>query len=52
MGMALQIAAFFASVSVVVLVAALIPSLLEVRKQLANAAPALAELKTDVKRVV
>ena len=52
MGMALQIALFLASVSVVVLVAVLIPALLGLRKQFANAARELAELKTDVKLLV
>ena len=49
MGMALQIALFLASVSVVVLVAVLIPALLGLRQQFANAGRELAELKTDVK---
>ena len=52
MGTALQIALFLASVSVVVLVAVLIPALLGLRKQFANAARELAELKTDVKLLV
>lgn len=52
MGMALQIALFLASVSVVVLVAVLVPALLGLRKQFANAARELAELKTDVKLLV
>ena len=49
MGMALQIALFLASLSVVILVAVLIPALLGLRKQFANAADALAELHTVVK---
>jgi len=52
MGMALQIALFLASVSVVVLVAVLIPALLGLRKQFANVARELAELKTDAKLLV
>src|ERR1700687_300064 len=52
MGMALQIALFLASVSVVVLVAVLIPALLGLRKQFANVASVLAELKKDVKLLV
>ena len=52
MGMALQIALFLASVSVVVLVAVLIPALLGLRKHLANVARELAELKTDAKLLV
>ena len=52
MAIALQIALFLASVSVVVLVTVLIPALLGLRKQLANAARELAELKTDAKLLV
>jgi len=52
MGMALQIALFLASVSVVVFVVVLIPALLGLRKQFANAARELAEMKTDVKLLV
>ena len=52
MGISLQIALFLASVSVVVLVAVLIPALLGLRKQFANAARELVELKTDVKLLV
>ena len=52
MGMALQIALFLASVSVVVLVAVLIAALLGLRKQFANAVRELAGLKTDVKLLV
>ncbi len=52
MGMALQIALFLACVSVVVLVATLIPVILGLRKRLADAARELAELKTDVRLLV
>jgi uncharacterized protein YoxC len=52
MGTALQIALFLASASVAVLVAVLIPALLRLRKQFANAARELAELKTDAKLLV
>lgn len=49
MAITLQIALFLASVSVVVLMAVLIPALLGLRKLFANAAYALAELNTVVK---
>ena len=52
MGMALQIALFLASVSVVVLVAVLIPVFLGLLKQFANTGCELAELKGDVKLAV
>ena len=52
MAIALQIALFLASVSVVVLVAVLIPALLGLRKHLADAARKLGELKTDAKLLV
>jgi len=52
MGIALQISLFLASVSFVVLVVVLIPALLGLRKQFANAPRELAELKTDVKLLV
>ena len=52
MEMPLQIALFLASVSIVVFVAVLIPVLLGLRKQFADAARELAELKTDVKLLV
>lgn len=52
MGMALQIALFLASVSIVVFVVLLIPVLLGLRRHLADAASELAELKTDVKLLV
>jgi uncharacterized protein YoxC len=52
MEMALQISLFLASVSFVVLVAVLIPALLGLRKQFANAARELAELKTEVRLLV
>ena len=52
MGIALQIALILASVSVVVFVAVLIPALLGLRKQFADAACELAELKTEVMLLV
>ena len=52
MAMALQIALFLASVSVVVLVAVLLPALLGLHKQVTNIAGELAELKTDVTLLV
>jgi hypothetical protein len=52
MAMALQIALFSASVSIVVLAVLLIPGLLGLRRHLTDAARELAELKTDVKLLV
>jgi len=52
MAMALQIALFLASVSIVVLVVLLIPVLLGLREHLADAARDLAELKADAKLLV
>ena len=52
MAIALQIALFLASVSIVVFVVLLIPVLLGLRRHLADAARELAELRTDVKVLV
>jgi len=52
MAIALQIALFLASVSIVVFVVLLIPVLLGLRRHLADAARELAELETDVKLLV
>ncbi|HTS16592.1 MAG TPA: DUF948 domain-containing protein [Verrucomicrobiae bacterium] len=52
MGMALQIALFLASVSIVVFVVLLMPVLLGLRRHLADAVREFAELRTDVKLLV
>lgn len=52
MSIALQIALFLASVAVVVLVAFLIPILIQLRKHTEQAARQLEELKSDVKLLV